>query len=401
VGAKVAFSPEAGSQQDMTTFPEWVGSALAEQRRHIDCISMVVSRIEKDLDSFKETIDEIRIGSLSNVGGGTSTNSGNQKPTDEDMDAIASSISKLNHKVNDVDTLRLELQFLKSRLKRLEDKPRGTSLSVDSYLWSVLPQKRKVQSSAPGQEDQPDLPVIDPRKQDGNPKQLRPPTAQLLSDTNSLTSDTMGEECRLDSPPVSESWLTSLGNDEAVHQDSGCARLAEEQESSNCGPYTSGREQRSRTGPLSSPASSPEPHILSTCSSLGLSAKKTKPSLRSRRTYSQGLRNADGVRLTKSGMPDKRAGNYKYLKAYYDKLKKDRTRGAEREREQEQEQEQESGDKKARGDSEYEAEFEGSFEEEKRTMCSTNGDREMDMEIRRSELEASAKLARERMETGI
>jgi hypothetical protein len=199
VGAKAASPEAAGSPQDMTTFSEWAGSAIADQRRDIDYISKVVSRIEKDLGPFKEIIDEIRIGSLSNTGGETPPrNSESQKPTDEDMDAIASSISKLNQKVNDVDTLRLELQFLKSRLKRLEDRFRRTSLSVDSYRWSALPRKRRVQSCALGQEDQANLPVTDPRKRDGNPKRFKPPTVQLLGNMNNLTSDNMGEECKHD-----------------------------------------------------------------------------------------------------------------------------------------------------------------------------------------------------------
>jgi hypothetical protein len=33
------------------------------------------------------------------------------------------------------------------------------------------------------------------------------------------------------------------------------------------------------------------------------------------------LRNADGVRLTKKGTVDRRTGNYKYLKQYYEKLR--------------------------------------------------------------------------------
>jgi hypothetical protein len=105
------------------------------------------------------------------------------------------------------------------------------------------------------------------------------------------------------------------------------------------------------------------------------------------------LRNADGVRLTKSGTPDKRAGNYKYLKAYYDKLKADR--------ELEQEQEQESGNKNVGENGGYEAESGGAREGgEEEAMRSIEGGQDGYEELRRCELEASARLARERMENG-
>jgi hypothetical protein len=67
------------------------------------------------------------------------------RPTDEDIDAIAMSISELDQKVNDVDKLRFELKLLKSRLKRLANSSRGIILSADLDLWPALSRKRKIQ----------------------------------------------------------------------------------------------------------------------------------------------------------------------------------------------------------------------------------------------------------------
>jgi hypothetical protein len=198
------------------------------------------------------------------------------------------------------------------------------------------------------------------------------------------------------------SFLTTLDNYEATRQARRSAKPCEDQEREKRSQVTRG-ECGSQVRFWIGPASSLESRDSPACDSYELPAKKTKTS---RRAHSQGLRNADGVRLTKSGMPDKRAGNYKYLKAYYDKLKEERERETEQERElvkeagQEAEREQRRRSmSKGTGESGgYAADMQGNRVEEEGTIHSIENDQDGFAELERRELEESAQMARERME---
>jgi hypothetical protein len=111
--------------------------------------------------------------------------------------------------------------------------------------------------------------------------------------------------------------------------------------------------------------------------------QKTKTSPRGRRAYSEGLRNADGVRLTKKGTVDRRSGNYKYLKLYYEKLRTQK------------EGERRPGQEQGNGEG---GEIMLSIEAETAAAQMQDEDRERLEAVKQAELEARDRLVRETLE---
>lgn len=152
---------DADRLRHLTQFADWAEGAIDGQKRDIDRISASVNKIETDMRSFKDfmamvrrelairptniELDEVRasVHSLRDE-----TDQSHSKNADmpaegslsfEDVDLITESITSLSQKVNEIDSLKLEIQFLKIKLKRSEDATRKAGQYVDSRPSSPLP----------------------------------------------------------------------------------------------------------------------------------------------------------------------------------------------------------------------------------------------------------------------
>ncbi|KFZ18966.1 hypothetical protein V501_00868 [Pseudogymnoascus sp. VKM F-4519 (FW-2642)] len=151
---------DADRLQHLTQFADWAEGAIDSQKRDIDRISVSVNRIETDMRSFKDfmamvrrelavrptniEMDDVRasVHSLRDeIDESHSTNVA--KPAEgslsfESVDLITESITSLSQKVNEIDSLKLEIQFLKIKLKRSEDITRNAGRYVDSQPSTPL-----------------------------------------------------------------------------------------------------------------------------------------------------------------------------------------------------------------------------------------------------------------------
>jgi hypothetical protein len=407
-------------------FAEWAEDAIASQRKDIGRISTVVSKIEKDMRSFKDFMIETRR-DLATVPGGKPWASMKRSVTlleeemgsirmelearpnrvcdddsvklsVEELDVLTSSITKISQKVNEVESLKMELQFMKTRLKRFEEGSRIVKQAVET------PAKENPPTSAPNPNSNTTrLPrsvrrIVGPRAQESVPEPPPNPNSNTrrvqgivrgasadwdytrtpMSETrtgkrksdefesdsaletmaaSAINSQKKGKP--LDPPPAdlhhNPYWKVNhkpkpkpsrlsnvqhvdeipdpLNPDLPFYPDKFTDGNYSEGERRPSGRFTKEREYdsapesrpaRRNTQPArqnsrrdsSTPEETSPPRKVSRLQAL----QRTKTSPR-RRAYSEGLRNADGVRLTKNGTPDRRTGNYKYLKQYYEKLR--------------------------------------------------------------------------------
>ncbi|OBT63618.1 hypothetical protein VE03_07309 [Pseudogymnoascus sp. 23342-1-I1] len=152
---------DADRLQHLTQFADWAEGAIDSQKRDIDRISDSVKKIETDMRSFKDfmtmvrrelavrptnnEMDDVRasVHSLRDeIDQSRPTNVA--KPVEgslsfEDVDLITESITSLSQKVNEIDSLKLEIQFLKIKLKRSEDITRKAGRYPDSQPGTPLP----------------------------------------------------------------------------------------------------------------------------------------------------------------------------------------------------------------------------------------------------------------------
>ncbi len=146
-------------------FRQWAESAIDSQKADIDRISKSVERIETDMRSFKDfmsmvrkelsirptniELDSVRASIADDIerrpaaGATLST---------EDLDLMTESIAKIGNRVSEVDTLKLEVQLLKSRVKRFEDenreRDREATTKAESRIPSVRPLVEQLQRAA-------------------------------------------------------------------------------------------------------------------------------------------------------------------------------------------------------------------------------------------------------------
>lgn len=156
-GDEMGLSPpldDADRLQNLVHFAEWAEGAIDTQKKDIDRISASVSKIEKDMRSFKDfmtmvrkelsmrptniEMDEIR-SSVSSLRDEMDDSGFDRRATEgslsfEDVDLMTESIAKISHKVSEFDPLKLEVQLLKSRLKRFEDDAKEAGLPVESRV---------------------------------------------------------------------------------------------------------------------------------------------------------------------------------------------------------------------------------------------------------------------------
>lgn len=152
---------DADRLQHLTQFADWAEGAIDSQKRDIDRISVSVNKIETDMRSFKDfmtmvrrelavrptnvEMDDVRASVhllRDEIDQSSSTNV--VRPAEgslcfEDVDLITESITSLSQKVNEIDSLKLEIQFLKIKLKRSEDITRKAGRYVDSRPITPLP----------------------------------------------------------------------------------------------------------------------------------------------------------------------------------------------------------------------------------------------------------------------
>ncbi|KFY40368.1 hypothetical protein V494_03536 [Pseudogymnoascus sp. VKM F-4513 (FW-928)] len=146
--------------QHLTQFADWAEGAIDSQKKDIDRISVSVNKIETDMRSFKDfmtmvrrelavrptniEMDDVRASVLSlrdEISQPRSTGVG--KPAEgslsfDDVDLITESITSLSQKVSEIDSLKLEIQFLKIKLKRSEEVTKKAGGYVDSRSSTPL-----------------------------------------------------------------------------------------------------------------------------------------------------------------------------------------------------------------------------------------------------------------------
>jgi hypothetical protein len=157
VGDEIVLSPpldDADRLQNLIHFAEWAEGAIDTQKKDIDRISASVSKIEKDMRSFKDfmtmvrkelsmrptniEMDEVR-SSVSSLRDEMDDSRFDRRATEgslsfDDVDLMTESIATISHKVSEFDPLKLEVQLLKSRLKRFEDDAKEAGFPVESRV---------------------------------------------------------------------------------------------------------------------------------------------------------------------------------------------------------------------------------------------------------------------------
>lgn len=475
-------------------FAEWAEDAIAGQRKDIGRISTVVSKIEKDMRSFKDFMIETRR-DLATVPGGKPWASmkrsvtlleeevgsirtelearpGATCPNDDDgvklsveeLDVLTSSITKISQKVNEVESLKMELQFMKTRLKRLEEGARTVKQAIEPPAKEILPAPVANPSS-----NTPRLPrsvrrVVEPRTKESVPEPPPNPNSNTrqshgvvrggntewdytrtpISETrprkrksddfegdaaleimaaSAVNSQKNGKSLNptLADPHHNPYWKVNhkpkpslLSNVQHVDEipdplNSDLHFYAEkftdgnysEGERPPSGGPTREREREYDSAPESRPtrrktlparqsnrsrdSTTPEeePSPPRSKGSRLQALQRTKSSPR-RRAYSEGLRNADGVRLTKKGTPDRRSGNYKYLKQYYEKMRTQKEQG--------------EGQEQGRGEGGEAGHVMPSIEAVTTAAQMQEEDRERLEVAKQAELEARDRLVRETLE---
>jgi len=407
-------------------FTKWAEDAIDGQRKDISRISTVVSKIEKDMRSFKdfmietrrdlatvpggkpwasmrrsvasleEEVGSIRIEMKARPSAGYSNDDGVKLSVDE-LDVLTSSITKISQKVNEVESLKMELEFMKTRLKRFEEASRTVKHVVQPAVRESTPAASPVANMT---SNTPRLPrslrhIVEPRVTEhppgGLPRKPNPNRQQVQGIVRGASTEwdytktpmsktsprkRKSEEYEGDAalemmhdsavnsqkkgptldpilvdPHHKAYWkmthkpkpslLSNVQNADEIHdsvnQDKPfyAEKFTDGNYSSEGEPHPpiSAREReydsapesrhtRRKTQPVRQTRDSSTPEYLSLPrKNPRLQAlQKTKPSPR-RRASSEALRNADGVRLTKNGTPDRRGGNYKYLKQYRERMK--------------------------------------------------------------------------------
>jgi prefoldin subunit 5 len=404
--------PNIDPLPELLQFADWAKSAIEGQKRDIDRINSIISRMDEDMQSFKdymtETVAEIRQDQAASAGAkpwermsrdvkilqeevgqvrmdlenrpGQGCTGGHDEGVSlsvEELDVLTSSITKISQKVNEVESLKLELQFMKTRLKRFEDVSRNARDSVGPRALestpapspfrkpatpqvakrvslgnieneAVVPRRASGELSIPRKRKSDDFnggasslrmtsPATEPRKRRISsevPPAHRPATTrkpsrlsnvQLLDDVpDPLDASTSADGTREDDddirPPGRTPRAKPSSNLIPVSELRPTTRKRTLLQRSNLPRDTSTPEPNTHP---STTTSKPAPRYQSQAPMQPPPRPNSSPSpgRRGRRAYSEGLRNAEGVRITKNGTPDRRSGNYKYLKQYYEKLK--------------------------------------------------------------------------------
>ena len=118
--------------EETDQFRRWTELAIEEQKADIERISASVQRIETDMQSFKDFMTVVRkelsirptnieLDSVQASITETIDRRQGAALSSEDLELMTDSISKISSRVSEVDTLKLEVQLLKSRIKRFEE----------------------------------------------------------------------------------------------------------------------------------------------------------------------------------------------------------------------------------------------------------------------------------------
>lgn len=470
--ANITFSINNGDPlPGLIRFAEWAKDAIAGQKEDIGRISDVVSKTEMDMKSFTNFMVETRrelaavpggrpwermkrsvtfleeeVGSLRTElenrpdAGGSNEDDG-VKLSVEELDVLTSSITKISQKVNEVESLKMELQFMKTRLKRFEDASRTLKQAVEPQARESSPAPPAVPNSSTPRLRR----VVSEGNAGGNysrtPKSAGLPRKRKSDEYESNSASEMaapaasgGQKKRipldpaptgywkiqhkpsrlsnvqyLDDVPDPEDDPVDAGKFIDGHYSEGDRRAIDDP----IREYDSAPESRSarrKTLPIrdqnnrrdsSSPeeiSPPPDTRAARPTKVSRLQALQKSPGRTHRRAQSETLRNEDGIRLTKKGEPDRRSGNYKYLRQYYERL-----------RVQKEQEEKDTGQGQEQGDGEGQ-ELVGETGDRERTdvMPSVEGGvpaapmiqevEEREEALKQAELEARDRLVRETLE---
>lgn len=167
---------DADRLQNLSHFAEWAEGAIDTQKKDIDRISASVNKIEKDMRSFKDfmtmvrkeltvrptniEMDEVRA-TVSSLRDEIHDSKHDRRGAEgslsfEDVDLMTESITTISSKVNEIDSLKLDLQMMKSRLKRFEDgakergMPMGSRPARNESPAYIRPLVEKLRGAAAG-----------------------------------------------------------------------------------------------------------------------------------------------------------------------------------------------------------------------------------------------------------
>ena len=93
---------------------------LQQQRMDIDRLLDRFEGLQKDMDSMKTAIDEIKKATK------TSSRRSSSHAFAEELEILTENVSHVGNKANEVDGLKLELEMMKRRIKRVEEANAGT-----------------------------------------------------------------------------------------------------------------------------------------------------------------------------------------------------------------------------------------------------------------------------------
>jgi hypothetical protein len=223
-------------------FGTWAVQSIQKQNESVARMELVVNRLDEEMKSFKEFMVTMRkelsarpsavewsdlkeeIGQLSDAVEETqnqvAAGAGSVNVNEEEMEIITESVTRLWEKSSEIDSVKLELQFLRARVKRLEDAATGQPSRAGTPLLSrqpLVPAFDRVGSSVP--EPTAKRPRLSSVQPFGTPVFRTTPLPRITNGTALSTSSNMNINGVVHKP-------SRLSNAHAVDEPSHPARVA-------------------------------------------------------------------------------------------------------------------------------------------------------------------------------
>ncbi len=348
---------ENGSRlQELDNFADWAADAIRDQKKDIDRLSTVVGKIERDMQTFKEfmtsirkelaskytssefgrvsddvvylqnDVDNLRL-EIQNVKESRTPQPQGLNVPAEELDVMTESISMLSSKVNEVETLKLEIQFMKSRIKRMEEGTRGVAPSVEPRSAGTPGPVLRIDpgrsaSAAPSTQQasfrKPFLPLSSPMRASvgseaaAQKRKSFPGADARPSFKKGRLSDAAVNTVNRRPSQLSQVHLAEdIDNEPEGDSDFDLTYISDSEE-----------EFEAAIGAATSRKPRNPPSAVSSKASVNTGDIPDKP--QRKRGPPKGRPsnvNAEGVKVTKSGVPDKRVGNIKNIRKWQDKVR--------------------------------------------------------------------------------
>ena len=94
---------------------QWCVASCMEQNKHLERLDHTMHRIYADINNFSVSIDKFRRDLQANPSNG-------RRPEDPmDVEILQDAMSKMQSKVNELDTIKMQMELVRSRLRRVEE----------------------------------------------------------------------------------------------------------------------------------------------------------------------------------------------------------------------------------------------------------------------------------------